>query len=294
MPFVKLDTGILDSTLWVERECREVFITALLMAVPKELTEAMPQIEARSITLTGWSVPPGWYGFIEAAGVGITRRAMVDGEAGLAALDKLGSPDPESRSKDFEGRRLVRVDGGFVVLNFFRYRDKDHTAADRMRRYRDRKKNEEHGGPDDTGQRRNVASRTRNVTQAEAEAEAEAPKRSEPATQVSRLPAVPHDKVRALWGEILPAMPQPAAWGPVRQGHLRARWREMAAQKKWVTEADGLEFFRRMFVYIGKSPFLTGRAGTAGKRPFEVELPWLLLPENFVKVIEGKYHQEAA
>ena len=142
MPFVKLDTGILNSTLWVEREQREVFITALLMAMPFELREPAPQLRAtdHGIEPTGFEVPPGWYGFVSAAGPGIVRMAMGDFEAGMAALAKLGEPDPESRTGDFDGRRLVRVDGGYIVLNFMKYRDKDATAADRSKRYRQRQK----------------------------------------------------------------------------------------------------------------------------------------------------------
>lgn len=136
MPFVKLDTGILDSTLWVERECREVFITALLLAEPIELASPVEQIAVRTLEKTGFVVPPGWYGFIRAAGVGILRRALVDIEQGMCALEKLGALDPESRSPDFGGRRLVRVDGGYLVLNYMKYRDRDYSAAERQHRLR--------------------------------------------------------------------------------------------------------------------------------------------------------------
>jgi hypothetical protein len=176
MAFVKLDTGILNSTLWVERECREVFITSLLMAEPREFTTPQEQIEVRSLALTGFAAPPGWYGFVEAAGIGIIRRAMVDQEAGLCALEKLGATDPESRSKDFDGRRLIRIDGGYLVLNFMKYRDRDYTGALRAQRYRDRKKAESESNkinapkPESRGD--SVTSH-RDITQAEAEAEKE-------------------------------------------------------------------------------------------------------------------------
>jgi hypothetical protein len=141
MAFVKLDTNILNSTLWFERVCREVFITALLMAEPHETERELEQLEVRSLAPTGWKVPPGWYGFVPAAGIGIIRRAMIDDEeAGMTALEKLGSPEEGSRTADFDGRRLVRVNGGFIVLNYMKYRDRDHSAAERSRRYRERKK----------------------------------------------------------------------------------------------------------------------------------------------------------
>lgn len=140
MAYVKLDTRILNSTLWLDRDTRDVFITALLMAEPMEFTEPQEQIEVRSLQLTGLIIPPGWYGFVPAAGVGIAHRAMVDREVGLTALEHLSSPDPESRSLELDGRRLLRVSGGYIIVNYMAYRDKDHTAAERQQRLRDRKR----------------------------------------------------------------------------------------------------------------------------------------------------------
>jgi len=172
MAFVKLDCGILNSTLWVEREPRDVFITALLMAQPIEIREPMPQFEVRSLEQTGFVVPPGWYGFVQAAGPGIVRMSMADQAAGMDALEKLGAPDPESRSSDFEGRRLVRVDGGYVVLNYMKYRDKDMGAAVRSARYRERKAQQASASVTrDTNTVTRDASRS--VTKEEAEAEEE-------------------------------------------------------------------------------------------------------------------------
>jgi hypothetical protein len=68
---------------------------------------------------------------------------------------------------------LVRVDGGFLVLNFMKYRDKDHTAAERQARLRARRK-----GESVTALHRDVtALRTvtaRYVTHADADADADA------------------------------------------------------------------------------------------------------------------------
>lgn len=168
MAFVKLDCGILDSTLWVDRPAREVFVTALLMAIPYELTEPVEQFKIDSLETTGWKVPPGWYGFVKAASIGIIRRAGIEEAIGIDALIRLGNPEASSRSPDYEGRRMVRVEGGFIILNFQKYRDRDYTAADRARRYRSRKSHR-----DDGTSHRDEDVTTRNVTQAEAEAEEE-------------------------------------------------------------------------------------------------------------------------
>lgn len=140
MSFVKLDCGMLDSTIWLDREAREIFITSLLMARPYEVRHALRQIEVRTLNETGFEVPPGWYGFVSAAGIGIVSRAGMEVEAGLAALERLGAPEMESRSPEYEGRRVVRVSGGYVVLNFMKYREKDHTGAERSKRWRQKQK----------------------------------------------------------------------------------------------------------------------------------------------------------
>ena len=172
MPFVKLDTRILDSTLWVDRGSRDIFITALLMAEPWETTEPVPQLEVRSLNPTGFVVPAGWYGLIPASGIGIIRRSLLSEKQGYEALEALGRADQESRSDNFEGRRLVRIDGGYIVLNFMKYRERDYTSAERSKRYRERQAGSLPNPV--TESHRSVTASHRDITQAEAEAEAEA------------------------------------------------------------------------------------------------------------------------
>lgn len=119
----------------------------------------------------------------------------------------------------------------------------------------------------------------------------------DPDPKAKALPDCPHQAVLALWAEVLPALPQHNAslWKGTRAAHLRARWRETAAEKGWASEVDGLEYLRRLFRYVGQSRFLTGRTpAAAGRPPFVAELAWLVSPENWAKTIEGKYHSEAA
>ncbi len=95
----------------------------------------------------------------------------------MSALERLGEPESESRSPEFEGRRMVRVNGGWIILNFDKYRKKDHTAAERSKRYRERLA-QESTNSSDTSRVTSRSSRvsTRSVTQAEAEAEVQADK----------------------------------------------------------------------------------------------------------------------
>lgn len=111
------------------------------------------------------------------------------------------------------------------------------------------------------------------------------------------IPLCPHNEILSLWAEVLPAFPQhlPSQWRGSRALHLKTRWRETAVEKGWVSQTDGLDYFRRMFVFISRSPFLCGRAPPIGSRPpFVAELAWLVEASNWAKVLEGKYHQEAA
>lgn len=295
MPFVKLDCGILNSTLWVERECREIFITSLLMAEPFELRAPEPQIEVRTLSLTGWVVPVGWYGLVPAAGVGIVHRAGVsNSDAGLAALERLGSVDLESRSKDFDGRRLVRIDGGYLVLNFFKYRDRDYTGAARAARYRMRKK--------EAAVTRDVSSSHRDITQAEAEAEIQSTLRptvasgnpagshSDSARKVNGYhpPPCPTAAIIEAYHELLPAAPRVLLKSKVRESHISARWREICSDEKLDT-AGGMRTVREYLSIAARSKFLTGRTSSKDRKPFVADLGWLMKAENFVKVGEGKY-----
>lgn len=191
MPFVKLDCGILSSTIWDDHDARIVFITALLMAEPREFREPVPQIHVRKLEHTGWSAEPGWYGFVPAAGVGIIKRAGgLSTEDGYDALERLGSPEQESRSQDHDGRRLIRVNGGYLILNYDKYRERDYTSAERSRRFRERKKGNDPSSQHGVAALRNgVASR--DITQAEAEVEVDSEAEEESKTTPARKRSAP-------------------------------------------------------------------------------------------------------
>jgi uncharacterized protein YdaU (DUF1376 family) len=106
----------------------------------------------------------------------------------------------------------------------------------------------------------------------------------------ARLPPCPHQQVIDLFHELLPELPKVIVWNKTREGLLRARWKEVAVEKKWNSQEEGIEHFRELFGFVRKSKFLMGKTAVNGRRPFECELEWLLRPNNWVKVIEGKYH----
>jgi hypothetical protein len=126
--FTKLFASILDSTVWQEDgDTRLVWVTLLAMADRD--------------------------GYIGASIPGIAARARVSVEAARAAMEKFMAPDPESRSKEHEGRRIVEVPRGWNLLNYQKFRDMRHKEVRReqwreSKRRSSARKAEANGGPE--------------------------------------------------------------------------------------------------------------------------------------------------
>lgn len=106
--YTKLFGTIVASTIWREKnETRIVWITMLAMANKSGIVEA--------------SIP------------GLADMARVSLADCQEALKALSSPDEFSRTKDYDGRRIEEVDGGWAVLNHAKYRHK--MSADERREY---------------------------------------------------------------------------------------------------------------------------------------------------------------
>lgn len=109
MSFTKLFGSILDSTVWQQPgHVRLVWITML----------AMKDID----------------GVVEASIPGLAKRAGVSIDEAESALAALMAPDPYSRTKDYEGRRIAEVDGGWRVLNHHKYRERMDAEESRQKR----------------------------------------------------------------------------------------------------------------------------------------------------------------
>ena len=98
-----------------------------------------------------------------------------------------------------------------------------------------------------------------------------------------KIPPCPHQEIVDAYHEALPASPQIRDWTKARAAHLQARWREEPKRQN-------VDWWRRLFGYVAESDFLTGKSATPGRKPFTASLDWLLKPENFAKVREGRYH----
>jgi hypothetical protein len=108
------------------------------------------------------------------------------------------------------------------------------------------------------------------------------------------LPFCPHEKIIAAYSEKLPELPHPRIWEGGRANNLRSRWKWVIADLKKKGNAHdeqaGLDFFGRMFAYIAKSDFLTGRDG----KWQSCDLGWIVKAENFAKIIQGNYDNREA
>jgi hypothetical protein len=97
--YTKLFNSIIDSTVW--RESKDVKIVWITMLAKCDKN-----------------------GLVEASLPGLADAAKVTMDECKAALMVLMSPDPYSRTKEHEGRRIAECDGGWQVLNHGKYRDK--------------------------------------------------------------------------------------------------------------------------------------------------------------------------
>jgi hypothetical protein len=163
--YTKLFGTLINSTVWLEdNETRILWITMLAMADKNG--------EVKS------SVP------------GLCKQAQISLEGCLKALGKFSAPDPLSTSQDYDGRRIEAINGGWLLLNYGRYRrmaslaDKKENDAERQRRARERKRSGTvtvtggHESPQQSHGESVTASRTHHALDIQAEAEAEADSRS--------------------------------------------------------------------------------------------------------------------
>lgn len=124
--FTKLFSDIITSSIWSEDDrTRIVWITMLALSDQN--------------------------GFVSGAPSGIAALARVPLEAAKKALLALESPDVESRTPENQGRRIERADGGWIVLNHEKYRNRlsvskeSISARERQRKRRAALKENENG-----------------------------------------------------------------------------------------------------------------------------------------------------
>lgn len=68
---------------------------------------------------------------------GLANRARIDVEACRGAIASFLAPDADSRTKEYEGRRIEEIDGGWRLLNHAKYRaiQDEETTRESKRRW---------------------------------------------------------------------------------------------------------------------------------------------------------------
>lgn len=240
--FTKLFSSITESTIWAEPDhVRIVWITMLAMCDRQ--------------------------GRVYATIPGLAGRARVSVEQCEEALHKFLSPDKYSRSKEFDGRRIEDIDGGWLLLNYERYRELRDSEADRERK---RKWAAKHRAYE---KRRREAS---TVDQRRPEVEQSSPKtedrRQKTDTPVGETAAQPPDTHTkglgkwavatwaVMWGDAHGARPD---IGAEDAGRLATLVRRMVASKGGDVEAGKALYIDYLTWYLGRDGFWREKAHPA-------------------------------
>ena len=273
--YTKLFQDIVTSTIWVEcNDCRVLWITILALKDETNVCRATVPALAKMCN--------------------ITIQECED------YLVKFQEPDEYSRSREFEGRRIERVDGGWLVLNGQKYRDmmrgeerRDY-VREQVRKHRQRAKQ-------NTIDYSNQSNQCKPIAEAEAQAEEDLivcgvphtrhsrsasppdPAPDSPKTpKIPKIPDCPYSAIVDLYHERLPTLPRIVALNDIRKRHLKARWRDDPDLDSW----------RQFFDYVGTSKFLMGRAAPQPNRPpFVADIDFLMNDSNQLKIAEGKFHR---
>lgn len=242
----------------------------------------------------------------------IAARTSIPSEIIAKGIEYLEQVDPESRSREADGRRIERIDPhrnwGWIVVNKAKYRDlKDYDEVRRQNRIRQQRHREKlkliQGGAKDEEEvsrdvtRRNVTSRhTDTDTHADADTKippyggvaaprdlfgltAEPPEDPGDVIRTKKGHVIPFKKIVDLYHEILPMLPRVKLLTAKRRNAVKARWVESP-------ERQSLDWWRKYFTYIAtKCHFLHG----TNDRNWRADFDFIVRDSGMTGIIEGKY-----
>jgi hypothetical protein len=249
--YTKLANSILTSTVWMEsNETRIVWLTLLAMC------DKNGEVQA--------SIP------------GLANVARVTVQECETAIELFLSPDPYSRTKEDEGRRIEEIDGGWLLLNHEKYRglasndDQKAKAAERQRRWRERQKR---NGKSVTGVTRNKTSHPFSHTDTDTDTDTDTKAEDTEDNAAGAGPSV--NFARMVVEAFNVAFGQQTRLTSKRSKSIAAR----AKDAWWV--ANWQEALKR----AGASPFFRG----ANERGWVIDLDFFIRPDSCTRILEGKY-----
>lgn len=242
--YTKLFGSILASTIWEEsKETKILWVTMLAMADKRGEVHA--------------SVP------------GLATLARLSREETDAALLDLMSPDPDSRTKAAEGRRVEVIEGGWRLINHGKYRALMN--AEERKEYNAAKKRESRARQKVSA---NVRKRpTLSAVSAHAEATPEA----------NTTSTSPRQEVMEAWNSLGTPFPKVVALSPDRNKELGARLKD----EWWVQN------YREALEVIRNSKFCRGEVATEpGRKRWIADFDFFIRPGSVAKALEGKYKND--
>jgi hypothetical protein len=240
------------------------------------------------------------HGVVDVTPMYLTSVTGLPQEDVAACMKRFCEPDPYSRTETQGGARLVLIDEhrdwGWRIVNHGVYREKarkqqqqiDSTAsgrdADRKRQARERLAGEVQRSPAIPAE--SSADRPSD-SDSDSDSDKSKTKTQNAARRVSGTkPPAFHQEVIAAYHELCPDLPHVKIWTDQRRKGLDARIAERLAAGK---PANAIGYWRSVFEQVAASDFLCGRTNSNTNSNWNADLPWLLKPENFAKVIEGRY-----
>ena len=278
MSFAKLDSGIVNSTLWVQPD--DVLRVWIWM---------LSQADAN--------------GVIRVAAPALAMNCMKSVDRIREILTLLESPDPDSRSSEEDGRRIRKVPGGWQIINYRAYRERV-SAAEKRENDRLRvagKRAAARGSSPGIAGCRNVSHPVADVAQAEEEAEAEveaeedqeqgsAPPGGEAppidATDQQSAPTpsadrIPYQAIMGAYNAAMTGLAKARELSPKRRALIRSAW-QASAQRRSV------KFWQAYFAECQDDDFHNGtgpyRPPHEGWRP---TFDYLLRADVVTKIFEA-------
>ena len=183
--YTKLFSSIVTSTIWRESDhVRLVWVTMLALA--------------------------DQHGVIEASVPGLADMARVSRSLCEDALRVLSSPDPDSRTKDADGRRIEECDGGWKLINHRKYREKMSDADRRARRasYMRQYRRKADGVTDSVTDRNSMLLDVTEVAHTD-----QKQNRTEAETEIRIAPRFTPSSLLAIWGKSKTVASNKPEWG---------------------------------------------------------------------------------
>jgi hypothetical protein len=201
----------------------------------------------------------------------ISRLTTIPLDIIKRGIEALTREDPESRTPDEGGRRLILIDTnrhwGWRIVNYEKYAA--IRSSEERREYKRRWAAEQRKGE---GRAPVVASARK--------PEATKPGKKKPAAvetkppQEGRKPA-PMAEIADMYNSVCTKLPRMKVLTPRRQAVLKARWQEH----------PDIEWWRGYFAYINDCKFLTGGGSTGWTADFD----FVIAQGKQVSIMEGKY-----